>query len=54
MCVCVCVCVCVVNGSTGESLSLTVVERKLIAEEWMKVAGDRLAVCLSRGPTVLS
>ena len=45
--VCVCVCVCVwwscplvplVNGTTGESLSLTIEERKLLAEEWIKQA----------------
>ena len=33
----------VVCGSTGESLSLTVVERKMVAEEWMKASGGRLA-----------
>ena len=30
----------VVCGSTGESLSLTVVERKMVAEEWMKASGE--------------
>ena len=33
----------VVCGSTGESLSLTVVERKMVAEEWMKASEGRLA-----------
>ena len=31
----------IVCGTTGESVSLTVSERKLVAEEWMKVAGGR-------------
>ena len=43
-CCCCCLYLVLVNGSTGESLSLTVVERKLIAEEWMKVAEGRLAI----------
>ena len=30
-----------VNGSTGESLCLTVSERKQLAEEWVKVARGR-------------
>ena len=30
-----------VNGSTGESLSLTVEERKLLAEEWIRVGRKR-------------
>ena len=30
-----------VNGTTGESVSLTDEERKQVAKEWLKVAGKR-------------
>ena len=31
----------IVCGTTGESVSLTVSERKLVVEEWMRVAKGR-------------
>ena len=34
----------VVNGTTGEGLSLTVEERKLVAKEWVRVAKDKSVV----------
>lgn len=36
-------------GTTGESLSLTVEERKRVAAEWVRVAGDKLAVVMHVG-----
>lgn len=38
-----------VCGSTGESLSLTVEERKAVAEQWMKLAPQELAVIVHVG-----
>lgn len=42
-----------VNGSTGESLSLTVEEREQIAARWMKVAGKDVDVIVHVGHTSL-
>lgn len=36
-------------GTTGESLSLTVEERKAVAERWREVAGDRLTIIVHAG-----
>ncbi len=36
-------------GATGEGASLTVDERMLLAEQWVSVAGDRLAVVVHVG-----
>lgn len=38
-----------VCGSTGEAASLSVSERKLIAEKWMEVAGDKLDIIVHVG-----
>ncbi len=38
-----------VGGTTGESYSLSVDERKFLLEEWVKVAGDRLTVIANVG-----
>ncbi|XP_019853657.1 PREDICTED: N-acetylneuraminate lyase B-like isoform X4 [Amphimedon queenslandica] len=38
-----------VNGTTGEGVSLTDEERKLVAEEWLKVAGKRMTVIIHVG-----
>lgn len=38
-----------VNGSTGESLSLTVEERKLLAAEWIRVGGRKFTVIVHVG-----
>ena len=35
---------CSVNGTTGESLNLTIEERKLLAEEWIKQAKGKWVV----------
>jgi len=35
-----------VNGTTGEGLSLTVEERKLVAKEWLRVAKDKLVLVI--------
>lgn len=35
----------VVNGTAGEGLTLTVSERKLVTEEWVKVAAGRFVGC---------
>ena len=40
-----------VCGTTGEGLSLTVSERKHVAEEWMDAAGGRLKVIVHVGHT---
>ncbi len=40
-----------VCGTTGESLSLTVEERKAVAKEWRERAGDRLKVIVHVGHT---
>ena len=39
-----CDCVYVVNGTTGESLSLTIEERKKLASEWIKVSAGRSVI----------
>lgn len=36
-------------GTTGEGVSMTVAERKSVAEEWVKVAGERLKVIVHVG-----
>ena len=38
-----------VSGTTGEGLTLTVSERKLLAEEWVKVAAGRITVIVQVG-----
>lgn len=38
-----------VNGTTGEGLSLTVEERKLVAKEWVRVAKDKLVIVFDDG-----
>jgi N-acetylneuraminate lyase len=38
-----------VNGSTGESLSLTVEERRKLAQKWVEAAGDQLRVLVHVG-----
>ena len=43
-----------VNGSTGESMSLTIQERELAAEKWVDVAPDALAVIVHVGHTTLA
>src|SRR5690606_14641888 len=40
-----------VCGTTGESLSLTLDERKAVAEAWRRSAGDRLKVIVHVGHT---
>ncbi len=42
-----------VCGTTGECLSLTVAERCAIAEQWVKVAGDRMPVVVHVGHNCL-
>lgn len=42
-----------VNGSTGESLSLTVEERKKNAEEWVKVASSKMKIIVHVGHNCL-
>ncbi|MFV2070153.1 MAG: dihydrodipicolinate synthase family protein, partial [Pirellulales bacterium] len=42
-----------VCGSTGESLSLTVAERMLIAQRWAEVAGDDLKILVQVGHNCL-
>ena len=37
---------CIVNGTTGEGLSLTVEERKLVAKEWVQVAKDKSVIII--------
>ncbi len=31
----------IVNGTTGEGLSLTIAERKQVAEQWVKVGAKK-------------
>ncbi|QEL17181.1 dihydrodipicolinate synthase family protein [Limnoglobus roseus] len=38
-----------VCGTTGEGLSLTTAERQTVAEEWVRVAGDKLKVIVHAG-----
>ena len=38
-----------VGGTTGEFASLTVVERKALAERWVSVAGDSIRVAIHAG-----
>jgi len=42
-----------VCGTTGESMSLTVSERKAVAAEWVKAAGDKLQIIVHVGHTCL-
>ncbi len=42
-----------INGSTGESLSLTVDERKQIAEEWSRVASSKMKIIVHVGHNCL-
>ena len=42
-----------VCGSTGESLSLTVEERKAVAEEWVRLAQEKLQVIVHVGHNAL-
>lgn len=43
-----------VGGTTGESYSLTVDERKFLLEEWIRVAGDRITVIANVGCEALA
>jgi hypothetical protein len=38
-----------VGGTTGESLCMTLDERKFLLEEWVRVAGDRIQVIANIG-----
>src|SRR5690554_5719942 len=41
-------------GTTGESASLTIAERKLIAQRWVEVAGRELAIIVHTGHNCLA
>lgn len=43
-----------VCGTTGEGVSLTLAERKAVAERWRKVAGERLTIIIHVGALCLS
>ncbi|XP_050401054.1 N-acetylneuraminate lyase [Patella vulgata] len=38
-----------VNGTTGEGISMTIEERKLVVEEWVKVAKSRMLIVVHVG-----
>lgn len=43
-----------INGSTGESLSLTIAERRALAERWIAAVGGRLATIVHVGHNCLA
>lgn len=48
------VCGAFICGTTGESASLTIAERKLIAQRWVEVAGSELAIIVHTGHNCLA